>query len=446
MSSQLHKISRVVGADRTDSEHHIYLFRSKMDDRIIMIVCKHQAKYRARECEVQKWPYITKALDFGGTEDKTSKIDLSEYLSLSTVTYIVNFLNGRAFHKCRWKTTIEILQHERFLGLDSDLFKNMISYIVELRIECTAFIPPTPINTNTLHDLNYKVGIPKRFIPIIADVTPKNVIHNLITMKIFDDGDDGRSELLKITAKMSMRCFKWAATECIVPTYSGVLQNSNESIYNYLVRKKYFEAFKICLKLTSHIQYNYNLMTVRCDKFGNSLLHTICKHGSRDVLESFVEWVRDYSVIHTEMMVTILYELTTAKNKDDELPIHLAAKSGNFLLLFDIVNLTICDLLTKQEVLQLESKIGGSLLHYAALAPTGTDTIAYLDREGVPIDVDNLAPNGMSILELAESVKNRAAVERYLVVRNRVNELDLELDDINLYSESEDDIILTDDE
>lgn len=395
-----------------------------MDDPTITFICKYQAKYRVRESEARKWPYMVGVLDFKGAESTEKTIDLSDYFSHNTVKFIVQSINGHT-QRYSWKTITEIIQHTEQFGLANEPFKYMIGNTKHVYSYCKSLTD----DCNYI-DMSSSCGLPKLFIPYIAKSMAKYKLDYVLNMSIFCDKHDAMSDLLKYSSKSDMKYFRWVATE-VIKSFSGILINSNESIYNYLVRKKRFDAFKVYLDLSPHTHDNYNLMTIRRDEHGNNLLHTVCAHGTSDVLDAFISWITQYTSAKSYSLSETLDELTTARNNNDEIPIHLAAKSGNVVVLINAITLSVSNLFSKNDILHMKSKVGGSLLHYAALTSKGTDTLSYLDREEIPIDDTNLAPNGMSILELAESVGNKHAVEKYLLVRDIVydNESDIDFYD-----------------
>lgn len=392
-----------------------------MDDSTITFVCKHQAKYRVRESEARKWPYMVGVLDFNGNESAKKTVDLSEYFSHNTVKFIVQSINGHT-QRYSWKTITEIIYHAEQFGLAKEPFKHLMGNTNHVYSYCKSLT-----NDCNYIDMSSSCGIPKLFIPHIAKSMAKYKLDYVFNMSVFCDKHDAMSDLVKYSSKSDMKYFRWVATE-VIKSFSGILINSNESIYNYLVRKKRFDAFKVYLDLSPHTHDNYNLMTIRRDEHGNSLLHTICAHGTSDVLDTFISWFTQYTSVKSYLFSETLHELTTARNNNDELPIHLAAKSGNVVVLINAITLSVSNLFSKNDILQMKSSVGGSLLHYAALASKGTDTLSYLDREGIPTDDNDLAPNGMSILELAESVGNRHAVEKYLLVRDIVYDYESDVD------------------
>lgn len=277
-----------------------------MDDSTITFVCKHQAKYRVRESEARKWPYMVGVLDFKGAESTEKTIDLSDYFSHNTVKFIVQLINGHT-QRYSWKTITEIIQHTEQFGLANEPFKYMIGNTKHVYSYCKSLTD----DCNYI-DMSSSCGIPKLFIPHIAKSIAKYKLDYVLNMSIFCDKHDAMSDLLKYSSKSDMKYFRWVATE-VIKSFSGILINSNESIYNYLVRKKRFDAFKVYLDLSPHTHYNYNLMTVRRDEHGNNLLHTICAHGTSDVLDAFISWIAQYTSAKSYSLSETLHELPTSR-------------------------------------------------------------------------------------------------------------------------------------
>lgn len=389
-------------------------------DNQVTIICKHQVKFYVSECKCQIWPYITNALSFGGVESETKTIDLSKYLSYYTLCFIFdhNFAS-----RCNWKAIQEILEHADQFGFNKEPLIFMYDKIKDMFHKC---------ETQYTYDRQYRH--PKLYIPTIRKF---GHINDALSMKLLHNIDDALENIFKYTARLPST-FKFIVDN-YPSVYTCMLKNTNETIYNYLARKKYVDSLKILLNGHITTPGIYDVVVRRVDEFGNNLLHTICANGLHDSVNDLLDWIRKYSGDDINVLANTLYELTTMRNNNGELPVHLAASSGKVSVLTRVISLTTSELLTKQEVLQLESTSGSKLIHYAARSQIGYDVIRHLQSEDDSLNLYCKDQNGMSIIEIAESVGNKHLITKFL------DKLDGNDDDIMHDDDCDDDTMYDDD-
>lgn len=357
-------------------------------DKSVTIICKHQVKFYVSERKCRIWPYITNTLSFGGVESETKTIDLSNYLSYYTLCFI---FDHKFASRCNWKAISEILEHADQFGFNKEPLVFMYDKIKDMFLKCeSAFTYNRPYRH------------PKVYIPTIHKV---GHINNTLNMKLLYNIDDALENIFKYTARLPST-FKFAVDNH-PSAYTCMLKNTNETIYNYLARKKYVDSLKILLNDNITTPDIYDIIVRRVDEFGNNLLHTICTNGLYNSVNDLLDWIRKYSDDDIDILTNTLYELTTTRNNNGELPVHLAAGSGKVSVLTRVIGLTTSELLTKQEVFLLESTSGSKLIHYAARSQVGYDVIRYLQNEDNNLDLYCKDQNGMSIIEIAESIGNK---------------------------------------